>query len=562
MYILGIWDGHDSGAAIVNGNRILVAINEERLSRRKLEICFPEKSIVACLKYLNLSPSDISHVAASTYDFSKTLTRVFPHLKEEYYQLRRRKKTPGIFVWFKKLSKYKLTELGPSGLTKFVSRFIVKKELRKLGFENISLYLFDHHEAHAAAAAFCSGYEDCAVITLDGIGDGLSGSVRTLKDGKLELINAIPGRASLGIFFEHVTNLLNMRELEDEGKVMALANYCYPIKDEENPLIDFFRIEGASVIAKYGAIRMYRELQKILWGHPSEQFAYMAQRTLEIKAMELVQNVLRITGRQRLALAGGIFSNIKVNMHISNLPGIEDIFVFPHMGDGGLAVGAALCANYALNHISRCHLSDIFLGLDYSDAEIETVLMKYDLHFDKKDNIVQEAAKLIAEGEIVFWFQGRMEYGPRALGHRSILARADSEELKNKLNYDLKMRVWYQPFCPTMLREDSLRFLEDAHCRPNQYMTMGYAIKPEQVDKIIGVVSIDGTCRPQIIDDENDLFYSLLNEIKKLTGKGVVLNTSLNIHGDPLVCSPEDAIRTFLRTPNKYMAIHDYLVKK
>lgn len=560
MYILGIWDGHDSGAAIIEENQILVALNEERLTRRKLEIHFPEQSIKECLNYLNLTPADITQVAVSTYDFSKTLARIFPYTKEEYYLIRRRKKVPGKISNLKKRAKYKLTEYGPSHLTKRISEMCVRKSLNRLGFNNYQVHLVDHHLCHAAAAAFCSGFVDCLVITVDGIGDALSGTFSTFSQGKLSRNSVISGKHSLGIFFEHVTNLMNMRELEDEGKVMALANYAYPISDAENPLLDFIKVDGLKVECTYSTLKMYNELKKILWRYPSEQFAYMAQRTIEVKILELVKNGLSATGFKKVALAGGVFSNIKVNMLIRTLPEMEGCFIFPHMGDGGLALGAALAANYDLNGISSYPLDAVFLGLGYSEELIKSALVASGLEYRYCENIEEETARLISEGYIVFWFQGRMEYGPRALGHRSILALPNSKRIRDLLNLRLKMRVWYQPFCPTMLEEDAQLLLEE-YDSPNRFMTMGYMVKDDKRDEVEGVISVDGSCRPQILQGNESQYGRLLTSVKRFTGRGVVLNTSFNIHGEPLVCSPEDAIDTLKRTRNDYLVMGNYLVK-
>lgn len=560
MYILGIWDGHDSGAAIIEENQILVALNEERLTRRKLEIHFPEQSIKECLNYLNLTPADITQVAVSTYDFSKTLARIFPYTKEEYYLIRRRKKVPGKISNLKKRAKYKLTEYGPSHLTKRISEMCVRKSLNRLGFNNYQVHLVDHHLCHAAAAAFCSGFVDCLVITIDGIGDALSGTFSTFSQGKLSRSSVISGKHSLGIFFEHVTNLMNMRELEDEGKVMALANYAYPISDAENPLLDFIKVDGLKVECTYSTLKMYNELKKILWRYPSEQFAYMAQRTIEVKILELVKNGLSATGFKKVALAGGVFSNIKVNMLIRTLPEMEGCFIFPHMGDGGLALGAALAANYDLNGISSYPLDAVFLGLGYSEELIKSALDASGLEYRYCENIEEETARLISEGYIVFWFQGRMEYGPRALGHRSILALPNSKRIRDLLNLRLKMRVWYQPFCPTMLEEDAQLLLEE-YDSPNRFMTMGYMVKDDKRDEVEGVISVDGSCRPQILQGNESQYGRLLTSVKRFTGRGVVLNTSFNIHGEPLVCSPEDAIDTLKRTRNDYLVMGNYLVK-
>lgn len=560
MYILGIWDGHDSGAAIIKDNHILVALNEERLTRRKLEINFPEQAIKECLNYVNLPPDKINCVAVSSYDFSKTLARVFPYTKEEYYLIRRRKKMPGRISNLKKKAKYKLTEYGPSLFSERLSEMCVRKSLNRMGFNNCQIHMVDHHLCHAVAAGFCSGFDDCLVITIDGIGDALSGTFSTFLKGKLTREEVISGKHSLGIFFEHVTNLMNMRELEDEGKVMALANYAYPIPDDDNPLMDFIHINGLKVRCKYNTLHMYNELQKILWRYPSEQFAYMAQRALEVKILELVKNGLATTGLKRVALAGGVFSNIKVNMLIRALPEVEGCFVFPHMGDGGLALGAALSVNYALNDICSYRLDNVFLGKDYSEEEIKSELDASGLEYSHYENIEEEAAKLIAQGYILFWFQGRMEYGPRSLGNRSILALPNSKRIRDLLNLRLKMRVWYQPFCPTMLEDDAQFLLED-YDGPNPFMTMGYMVSEDKRDEIEGVISVDGSCRPQVINENESRYGRLLSHVKKMTGRGVLLNTSFNIHGDPMVCSPKDAVDTLKRTKNDYLVMGNYLVR-
>jgi len=560
MYILGIWDGHDSGAALLEGDKILFAINEERLTRRKLEIAFPEKAIEACLRFTNLSPQDIHQIGISTYDFAKTLARIFPSFKEEYYLIRRRKKTPKGFTYLKKKTKYKLTEYAPNRLYRFISEKCLRNKLKQLGFKDFQLHFLNHHLCHAASAAFCSGYDQCLVLTIDGIGDALSGTISTYRDKKLNLISSISGKDSLGIFFEHVTNLMNMRELEDEGKVMALANYAYPIDDNENPLMEFFHIEGINIKAKYSTLQMYNRLKKILWKYPSEQFAYMAQRLLEVKIVELVENAVKQTELNKVALSGGVFSNIIVNMRIMDHPLIEECYVFPHMGDGGLALGAAMLANYEINNISFYNLSNLFFGSEYTEDEIKNTLEQHKLQFKYVKDIWKEAAKLITQGNIVLWFQGRMEVGPRALGARSILALPDSEKIKDKLNLSLKKRVWYQPFCPTMLHEDATYFLQNYNSKPNRYMTMGYTVKEELRDKMKGVISIDGACRPQILDNNEIAYEKLLYEIKNVTGYGVILNTSFNIHGDPIVCSPEDAVETLIKSKADYLAIGNYIV--
>jgi carbamoyltransferase len=589
--VLGIWDGHDAGAALVRGDEILFAINEERLTRRKLEVGFPGLAIEACLKAAGLAPGDIATVAASTTDPAKTLTRLFPGLKEQYYLIRRRKMARRRADPFKKAFKYRFTELAPNPLSRTLSRIHLKGKLKALGFADCRLELVDHHAAHASAAALCSGFPEALVLTLDGVGDGLCGSIRTWKAGELTRLAALPAGRSLGIFFEHVTNLMNMRELEDEGKVMALANFAYPIPDAENPMLDIIGVKGLDIVSRYNATEMFRALKAILWRYPSEQFAFMAQRVLEKSVVALVRGALERTGMTRLAVAGGVFSNIKMNMRLVELPGLERLFVFPHMGDGGLAIGAAIAANRTLHGATACRLPHLYLGPGYAAGEVIRSLGAVPVSSGKADATASlqpetkegeggmektgalsprflkdpaaEAARLILAGEIILWFQGRMEIGPRSLGHRSILARPDNRAIKDRLNLLLKKRVWYQPFCPSMLIEDAPALLETEgqEIRDNRFMTMGFRVRPERLALMEGVINVDGTCRPHFVGDEEPRYRALLLFLKEALGFGVVLNTSFNLHGEPMVCSPDEAVEMQRRTGIRYLIMEDWLIE-
>jgi carbamoyltransferase len=563
-YILGIWDGHDAGAALLKGDQVLFAINEERLTRRKLEVGFPQLSIHACLSYAQIAPADVKEIAVSTTDPAKTLTRLVPGLKEEYYLIRRRKRRPGTLDPLKKGFKYRFTELRPGRLSRTLSRLNIQKSLHAQGFRDFRLSLPDHHRCHAEAAARFSGFERCVVLTLDGVGDGLSGSIWQFQHGQLKCIKANPATVSLGIFFEHVTNLMNMRELEDEGKVMALANYAYPIEDEDNPLMDLIDVSGLDLRSRYGSRALYRKMKKILWQFPSEQFAFMAQRTLEKKALTLVENALSQTKERNLALSGGVFSNIKLNMRIEALNSTDHVFTFPHMGDGGLAIGAAVCANAECARVTRYPATTPSLGPAFSEETISRALKKWGFPHEHLENAPETAAALLLQGHIILWFRGRMEMGPRALGNRSILARPDQKNIKDRLNLVLKKRVWYQPFCPSILEEDAqaLLHLENRHIENNPFMTSGFSVKEEYRSLMAGVINVDGTCRPHFVGEENPVYRSLLLNLKKDLGRGVVLNTSFNIHGEPIVCTPDDALEMFGRTQVAYLFMGDFLVFK
>lgn len=564
--VLGIWDGHDAGAALVKGEDVLFAVNEERLTRRKLEVGFPRLSIEACLTFAGLAPGDIETVAASTTDPAKTLTRLFPRLKEEYYLIRRRKMVPRRADPFKKAFKYRFTELPPNVISTALSSRWLKRRLREMGFADFHLEIVDHHAAHASAAAACSGFPEALILTLDGVGDGLAGSLWRWEGGTLKLLKALTARTSLGIFFEHVTNLMNMRELEDEGKVMALANFAYPIPDGENPLMEVIGTRGLDIVSPYSSTEMFRELKRVLWRYPSEQFAFMAQRVLEKCAIALADEALGRTGYSRMAVAGGVFSNIKMNMQLLSLPGLERLFVFPHMGDGGLALGAALAANRTRHGVTSCRLTDLYLGPRYTTEEILAAAksMPTDaFRICRLDSPAAEAARRILGGEIILWFQGRMEIGPRALGHRSILARPDNRAIKDRLNLLLKKRVWYQPFCPSMLIEDAPVLLETEgqDVRDNRFMTMGFRVRPERLPLMEGVINVDGTCRPQFVGDEEPRYRDLLIGMKEALGYGIVLNTSFNLHGEPMVCAPAEALDMLRQTGIRYLFMEDALVE-
>lgn len=560
MYILGIWDGHDAGAAILQDNKILVAINEERLSKRKLEACFPILSIKACLQYAKLKPSDINIIAASTTDFAKTLTRRFPGLKENYYQFRRRKTGMPKFQDARRNFKYRLTELPSYGFTRTATKSILKKQLAKLGFKDYKLEIIDHHMSHAAAAAYTSKFKKALVITLDGIGDATSATINILESDNLKTISTISGKDSLGIFYEQVTNLLGMRELEDEGKVMALSNYAFEIPDSNNKMIDFFKVAGLNIKSKHSVSERYALLKKILWQTPLEQFAYMAQRTLEKNMIELFNNAINETGIKDVAWSGGVASNIKANMKVAAVT--NSWHIFPHMGDGGQALGSAMQANAINNGITRYELNDFYLGQDFQEEDILSSLKKHNLKYEYDKDIAKTAADIIAKKkDFLLWFQGRMEYGPRALGNRSILASASSLDVKDKLNISFKKRNWFQPFCPSLLQEEAKKIFQDVK-QYDKFMVMGYKVKPSMINKVQAVINVDNTARPQMLGSENPLYRNLIKEVKKHTGLGIILNTSFNLHGYPLVCSPDDAVDVLLNTKANYLAIGNYLIEK
>ncbi len=563
MNVLGIWDGHDAGAALLQDGRLRFAVNEERLTRRKLEIRFPTQSIEACLTSANLRPGDIDLVAASTSDPAKTLGRWWPGSKERYYAVRRRKAWPGVLARLTRGVKYRMTEWAPGPISTTLSRVALGRTLREHGLAGAELVIVDHHEAHAAPAAWAAAFAPCAVVTIDGLGDGHSATISTFSGGVLQRVASSPSRHSLGVFFEHVTNLLNMRELEDEGKVMALADYASPIDDEENPLFKCIRVRCGRIETARPGHSLRPMLARIHWRYANEQFAYMAQRVVEQTCVGLARDAVRLTGLRRIALAGGVVSNVKATRRIQQLPEVEDVYVFPHMGDGGLAVGAAVVGAARKGEKIDLTLTSLDLGHGYSRDDIERALRNAGLFARCQPRVTHAVAELLERDGIVMWFQGRMEYGPRALGNRSVLARPDRPGLRDRLNLVLKRRVWYQPFCPSMLESEGARVLADWNGSRNRFMTIASEVAVEHRERLAGVMSIDGTCRPQFVaDDDPGEFAELLRQGRRKWGVGAVLNTSFNIHGEPLVCSPEQAIDVFQRSGADALAIGSFLIQR
>jgi carbamoyltransferase len=284
---------------------------------------------------------------------------------------------------------------------------------------------------------------------------------------------------------------------------------------------------------------------------------------VEHTMMALARDAVRLTGLSRLALAGGVVSNVKATRRIRLLPEVEEVFVFPHMGDGGLALGAAVAAGVELGEAIHLEVGRLDRGPRYDRQSIESSMQAAGLRSAPLEKLGSQVAGMLAEGRIVMWFQGAMEYGPRALGQRSVLARPDRPDLRDRLNLALKRRVWYQPFCPSMLESEASRLLADWTGGRNRSMTMAYRVADGSRCLLAGVMSVDGTCRPQIVaDDEDGPFADLLREARRLWQVGAVLNTSFNIHGEPLVCSPSDAIDVFLRSGADALAIGPFLLQR
>jgi carbamoyltransferase len=567
--VIGVWDGHDAGAALVVDGQVKLALNEERLSGRKLEVGFPTRAVAALRQAAGRRRIAW---AGTTSDPAKTLTRLLPSTKESYYRLRRRLAPPGPFHGLTVRAKYSLTQLPTNGLLRAWARRTFAGELR---VPRQDVFLVDHHAAHAASAAFWPVWNgDANIVTLDGIGDGESGSVWRWSEARAELtpLLSIPGSASLGLFFEHVTNELQMRPLEDEGKVMALATYAVETPAASNPFLPWFSLapdaRGLPVLrCAIAPSRLARAVGRVVWCTPREQVARMAQQTLETLVPRFFALLADATGCRSFGYAGGVASNIKVNRLIRSLPQVERLEVCPAMGDGGLALGAALATWRRLAGERPRPFVDFRLGSDLGDLgrDAGEIARRTGAVLQRPPDIATAVAERVAAGEVVMWAQGRMELGARALGARSIVARADSVAARDDLNLRLKRRVWYQPFCPSILLSEAPALLADYRGPRdlNRHMTAGFLTTASGRAALAGAVGPDGSCRPQMVaEDESEPWYRLLARVKALTGTGAVINTSLNMHGKPMSDAPEGVVEAWLESGVQHLALGSALLSK
>jgi carbamoyltransferase len=433
-----------------------------------------------------------------------------------------------------------------------------------------------HHPVHALLGGFYSGFDECLIITADGHGDlDESHSTSRYANGVVETLSTTTGTGrSPGLFYRMVTELLGFQPLRHEGKILGLAAFGDPA-----PLLASFRraLRAApcgtcfdSDFAHPQTAHQDRRafLAASIQGHSRENVAAAAQQALEEAFLAIVKQQVADTGIHRIALNGGVAANVKLNQRIAALPEVEQLFVFPAMGDGGSAIGTALLAIEADSPGflgARQHaLTDVYLGPDYADSEIEQALADQGLRYTKLagDMLVDRAAQAIHDGLVVGWFQGRMEFGPRALGNRSIVARAIDAGINTSLNGRLE-RTEFMPFAPSVVAEcaDEVFIGTGKAAYAAEFMTVTFNVQDEWKSRIPAVVHVDGTARPQLVRaDRNPLYHALIKRYGELSGIPLVLNTSFNVHEEPIACSPAQGIRSLREDRIDALAIGSFWV--
>ena len=558
MTILGISAFyHDSAAALVRNGELLAAAQEERFTRKKHDFSFPINAVRFCLQQAGLEPNDLDAVAYYEKPFIKferillTYLGTFPRSFRSY--------TKAMPLWLKQ---------------KLWIPHLIRKELDYDG----PIYFTEHHQSHAAAAFLVSPFEEAAILTLDGVGEWATSTIGVGSGNAIKILKEIHFPHSLGLFYSALTYYLGFRVNSAEYKVMGLAPYGEPrYMSKMRELIRFepdgsFALNMRYFSFDYGLTMTNRHFEK-LFGQPRRKpedpltdfhrdVAASGQKMLEDVVVAAARALRNETGLSKLCFSGGVALNSVANGVLLREGIFDDIYIQPAASDAGSSLGAALFVENQLNEKPRRFvMSHAFWGTPAKTEEIENFLSDNGIPHKKlpEDKLLEETVNQLAEGKIVGWFQGRSEFGPRALGNRSILADPRRAEMKDTINARVKFREPFRPFAPSVTEEEAWKFFEID--RPSPFML--FVARVKQPEKIPAVTHVDGTARLQTVSEsQNPRFYRLLRTFGEITGVPVLLNTSFNVRGEPIVDTPKEAFICFMRTGLDVLALGDFLLLK
>lgn len=551
---------HDPSAAIFRDGQLMFAIEQERLSRRKHAVGeFPEEAIRACLRHCDIAMADVDTVLLP-YD-PRTRWRLQRHRLKKITEAR------GIVG---QLYRGGVIARQSAEWTLFPTRRVEQELRRRFGCVP-EVATRGHHRCHAASAYFPSGFDEALVVTVDGLGDYEGLAIWLARGEDLQRVHTVRYPNSLGIFYAVATGYLGFRPFNGEYKVMGLAAYGSPDAEIRRSLdarltrgrnfsVGWLAEKGIGVgIERFEALlgRERREGGTESFDSFYENVAHEVQAFLEETITEIVSHYCGKFSVDRVAMAGGVALNCKMNQRLRALSQVGDLFVQPASHDAGLALGAGYLASPDMVRSGQ----PVYLGPSYNDREIERLLDRAKLSYSRMDDVELEVARRLAQGEIVGRFEGKLEFGPRALGNRSILADPRSNESRDRVNRHVKDREGWRPFAPAMTVEAGRKYLKDFRVAP--YMVETFDVT-EAADQIEGVLHpADRTTRPQIVTaDMNPRFHRLIEEFGRRTGVEAVLNTSFNDHGEPIVCSPKEAVKDFFVMGLDALAVGPYLVEK
>lgn len=601
MYILGISAFyHDSAAAILKDGEIVAAAQEERFSRKKHDAGFPSQAVNYCLKEAGISIDDLETVVF----YDKPLLK-FERLLETYYAF-----APKGFASFLLAMPVWLNE-------KLFLKKIIRDELKKIQTykkKKLKLLFPEHHLSHAASAFYPSPFEEAAILTIDGVGEWATTAICKGTGNKIEILKQLNFPHSVGLLYSAFTYYLGFKVNSGEYKLMGLAPYGDPTAEQTSQFVSIIKeklvkiYEDGSVYLdqryfNYAVgLRMVKDKKfEILFGFKRRgeeeelsqkhcNLALAIQQVTEEIVVKLAAHAKAITGAKNICMSGGVALNCVANGKLQNANLFEQIFIQPASGDAGGAVGAALAAHHIYFEKERSIATTMdamkgsYLGPSFSDEEIQTAASFFNAkykRYDEREVLNMLTARLLNEGNVIGWFQGRMEFGPRALGNRSILADPRNPEMQKKLNLKIKFREGFRPFAPAVLAEDAQNCFE--LITPSPYMLLVQPIKKEfqnklpenyhqlsinrklyfQKSTLPAITHIDYSARIQTVHaSTNKTFHDLLSAFKQLTSCSVLVNTSFNVRGEPVVCTPQEAYQCFMRTEMDYLVIENFLFSK
>jgi carbamoyltransferase len=590
---------HDSSAALIIDGEIIEAVHEERFTRIKHDHSFPKKSVGYILEKAGLKVSDIDAVVFYEKPYLK-----FERLLETYHEF-----APKGFRSFSSAMPVWLRE-------KVFMTGNIKKELANFGETGkIKLYFSEHHLSHASSAFFPSPFEEAAILTIDGVGERATSLIGYGSGNSIKVLRELNFPHSVGLLYSAFTYYCGFKVNSGEYKLMGLAPYGDPdserTKNYEKLIKEFIvniKSDGSILLNMHyfdfaTGLKMINEpeweklfglktkSEKIEYSQEYMDLSLAIQRVTEEIVMNMARHAKELTGSENLVMAGGVALNSVANGKILKSGLFKKMWIQPASGDAGGSVGAAMAQYYIgmnserkINHSEPDLMKGAFLGPEYSDDQILLVLKRYGVKYKKFDNfsdLASHAAELLNEGNIIGWFQGRMEYGPRALGNRSILGDARRSDMQKRMNLKIKFREGFRPFAPSVLEEDIKEFFDIDIASPYMLFVIPVTSKrrntiPEDYFKrplydrlyhersdIPAVTHIDYSARIQSVSRGTNLkYWTVINEFKKLTGYGVIVNTSFNVRGEPIVASPTDAFSCFMRTEMDYLAMGNFLLDK
>jgi carbamoyltransferase len=597
---------HDSAAALIADGEIVFAVHEERLTRKKHDSAFPVQAVGACLEAQrsrsgnqSLSINDINAIVF----YDKPLLK-FERLLETYYAFAPhgvRQFLSSMPVWIKE--KLFLKKMIFDGLS----------EVEPIDRSRIKLLFSEHHFSHAGSAFFPSPYEEAAVLTVDGVGEWATASIAHGKGSEISIVREQHFPHSLGLLYSAFTYYTGFKVNSGEYKLMGLAPYGDPTSDRTRRYIDAIyshlidlKDDGSIWLNQeyfdyaVGLTMVNDTRWEKLFGFPRREpesdltqeccdLAYAVQQVTEEAVIRMAREAKRLTGARHLCMAGGVALNCVANGKLLAAKLFDGIWIQPAAGDAGGALGAALATYYGYFGAPRelpdglDGMNGAYLGPEYDDMDIRNALRGFGAVAEqlKDDDLFDRVAELIAAGNVVGWFQGRMEWGPRALGNRSIIADACNPEMQKKLNLKIKYREGFRPFAPSVLAEDSTAFFSGGYHSP--YMLFTDYVRPERCtplpegyhqlppkeklyflrSDIPSVTHLDYSARLQTVHREtNPRYHRLIETFKRKTGYGVIVNTSFNVRGEPIVCTPSDAYKCFMRTEMDYLVLGNFLLVK